>query len=136
MGRFSPAHTGCWKNPELPGVSYLAVTIAAINGSALSGLEGYGSCLAAFRACCGERLARGEGAVAVTRKTAAAGAAAGTFCFAGRTAFGTALGLIGVTPLLELFLFFYGEGEFFAAIGTAECLVCKTHGWPPLFVFS
>jgi hypothetical protein len=118
---------------RLPLRFYLAVTIAAVNRTALSGLKGDGSRLAAVRTGSGERLA-GGGAIGTVAGIAIASAPGGAaVCLACLTAFGAAFGLIGIAPLLELLLFRYSEGEGIVAIGTAEGFVLKTHvGWPPL----
>jgi hypothetical protein len=107
---------------KLPADSDLAVTKAAIYRPALFGLEGYGSGLAAIGTSSGVSLAQ----VVDT---------GGTFrsvCLSCLTAFGAALGFVGITFLLELLLFSYGERKRFAAIRTVKGLVLKTHGWPPL----
>jgi hypothetical protein len=97
------------------GGSYLAVTIAAVNRAALSGLKRYGSCLAAIRARGREALTLGK---RISPVALIAGAIAGAvaFCFPCLAAIGAALGLIGIASLLEIFLFGYSKRKRIIAI--------------------
>ena len=123
----TPAHIVFYR---LPGGFNFAVAIAAIDRSALSGLEGYGSRLAAIGTSSRERLAGGRrSAVPVVAGVAAVVAAAsgGAVGFPCLPAIGAALGLVGIAPLLDLLLFRYSEGKGIIAIGTGEGFVLKTH---------
>jgi hypothetical protein len=117
---------------SLPARFYFAITIAAIDWSALTGLEWYGSYLAAIGANCRVHLARrgtiASISVAITIVTVAiAATAAKAFCFPCLTAFGAALGLVGIASRLELLLFYSAKGKGIIAIRTGECFVFKTH---------
>jgi hypothetical protein len=51
-----------------------------------------------------------------------------TFGFSCLAAFRTALGRVGVTSRVELFLFLNCKRKSVVAVITGECLVLKTHG--------
>ena len=110
---------------RLPACSYFAVAIAAIHWSALTGLEGDSSFLAAIIAHCREHFA--SGCIAVVAISIAVAAKSILLCFPCLTAFGAALWLVRVASRMELLLFLSAKGKTFRAIETFECLVLKAH---------
>jgi hypothetical protein len=113
---FQPVHI-LLVRVSLPAYFYFAVAIAAIDRSALTGLEGYGSSLAAIGTYSRVHLPRG-GVTGVPASKAVA-AVAEAFCFPCLTAVGAALGLIGVASGLELLLFLNTKGKGIIAIGAS-----------------
>jgi hypothetical protein len=105
--------------------SYFTVAITAINRSALTGFEGYGSFLAAIGAY--RRVHLTPGCVAVAAISVAITAVAVARRLPCLTAFGAAFGLVGIASRLEQLLFLSAEGKSITAIGTFEGLVLKTH---------
>jgi hypothetical protein len=107
----------------LPGWSYFAETIAAVNRFVTAGLEGDLGGLAALGASGGEHLPSGSVTAAAT--TAAAAKPLG---LSSLTAFGTALGLVRIAFGLKELLVFGAERKGSAAIGTGKGFILKTHG--------
>ena len=110
---------------RLPVCSYFAVAIAAIHWSALTGLEGDSSCLAAISAYSREHFT--SGCIAIIAMSIAVAVKSILLCFPCLTAFGATLWLVRVASRLELLLFLNVKGKTFRAIETFECLVLKTH---------
>jgi hypothetical protein len=108
----------------LPSTRFdFAVAIAAIDWSALTGLEWYCRFLAAFSAYCREHLSGCS--VTVAAISIATGSV--LLCFPRLAAWWTALWFVSIAPWLELFLFFSAKGEWCPAIETLEWPVLKTH---------
>jgi hypothetical protein len=97
---------------------YLAVTLAAVDRSALTRLERHFGFLAALGAYGGEHLASGTITVVIISK--ALGSPRFTTCRA-------PFGLVGVTFLLEELLFLSAKGEGFTTVGALEALVLESH---------
>jgi hypothetical protein len=107
---------------DLPGWSYFAETIAAVNRFVTAGLEGDLGGLAALGASGGEHLPSGSVTAAATT------AAAKPLGLSSLTAFGTALGLVRIAFGLKELLVFGAERKGSAAIGTGKGFILKTHG--------
>ncbi len=130
MGWESPAHT-LKPRPTLHGQSDFAVAITAIHRSPACGFERYLSVFAAFGTLHREHLAYGPVAVAIVPVVVAG--VTGLLRLPCLTACGTALGIVSIASLGELFLFINAECERSLAIVTLNRFVLKTH-WMTSFL--
>jgi hypothetical protein len=120
---------------KLSADSYFAEAIAAVDRSALAGLEGNCSFLATVGANGGEHLARRRRTVATISVAVVVIPEVVTIIavalrFSSLTAIGAALGLVGIASGVELLLLLSAKGKGFSAIGTSEGFILKTH-WMP-----